>query len=151
MAVFHSARAALWLTLSRSGTAAASDVHGDVCVHSSLCAYRQAASVNKKMNINVVLIGNYTCRGKQQPARPLAASLCFFSPFTFFPCFSLFAQLFQACGKLRDGGTSSSGVDEIVKRGKVVVDDKMESSSNKMDQLVSVFVTACWWPHQFHV
>lgn len=110
----------------------------ELCVCSSLCAYRRAASVNKK---NVVLIVNYTCQGKQE--RPLAASRASFSPLTFFPCFSLFAQLFQACGKLKDGGTGSSGLDEIAKRGKVVVDDKMESSSNKMDQLVSVFVTAC--------
>lgn len=47
-------------------------------------------------------------------------------------------KLFQACGSLREGGTSSTGVvDEIIKRGKVTVEDSLGSSSSKMDKLVS--------------
>ncbi|XP_060900587.1 glypican-1b [Labrus mixtus] len=47
------------------------------------------------------------------------------------------SKLFQACGNLREGGTSSTGVDEILKRGKVTVEDKLASSSSKMGRLVS--------------
>ncbi|AWP04134.1 putative glypican-1-like [Scophthalmus maximus] len=46
------------------------------------------------------------------------------------------SKLFQACGNLREGGTSSTGVDEM-KRGRVTVEDRLETSSNKMDKLVS--------------
>ncbi|XP_034559349.1 glypican-1b [Notolabrus celidotus] len=45
------------------------------------------------------------------------------------------SKLFQACGNLREGGTGSTGVEEILKRGKVTVEDKLGSS--KMDKLVS--------------
>nr|XP_020504993.1 glypican-1-like [Labrus bergylta]XP_020504994.1 glypican-1-like [Labrus bergylta] len=47
------------------------------------------------------------------------------------------SKLFQACGNLREGATSSTGVDEILKRGKVTVEDKLASSSSKMGRLVS--------------
>ncbi|XP_041804397.1 glypican-1b [Chelmon rostratus] len=47
------------------------------------------------------------------------------------------SKLFQACGNLREGGTSSTGVDESMKRGKVMVEDKLGSSSSRMDKLVS--------------
>ncbi|XP_038566133.1 glypican-1-like, partial [Micropterus salmoides] len=47
------------------------------------------------------------------------------------------SKLFQACGNLREGGTSSTGVDDIMKRGRVTVEDKLGSSSNKMEKLVS--------------
>nr|XP_046264072.1 glypican-1-like [Scatophagus argus] len=50
---------------------------------------------------------------------------------------SINSKLFQACGSLREGGTGSTGVDDFTKRGKVIVDDKLGSSSNKMDKLVS--------------
>ncbi|XP_035525872.1 glypican-1b [Morone saxatilis] len=46
-------------------------------------------------------------------------------------------KLFQSCGALREGGTSSTGVDDTMKRGKVTVEDKLGSSSNKMGKLVS--------------
>lgn len=49
----------------------------------------------------------------------------------------LLTQLFQACGKLGDEG-GSSRADKIFNGVKVVVDDKMESSTSKMNQLVSV-------------
>ncbi|XP_040000369.1 glypican-1b isoform X2 [Xiphias gladius] len=47
------------------------------------------------------------------------------------------SKLFQACGTLREGGTSSTGIDEIMKRGRVTVEDRLETTSNKMDKLVS--------------
>ncbi|XP_070829688.1 glypican-1b [Chaetodon trifascialis] len=47
------------------------------------------------------------------------------------------SKLFQACGNLREGGTSSTGLDESMKRGKVIVEDKLGSSSSRMDKLVS--------------
>lgn len=47
------------------------------------------------------------------------------------------SKLFQACGNLREGGTSSAGVDEATKRGRVTVEDRVEASPNKMDKLVS--------------
>ncbi|XP_070701202.1 glypican-1b [Pempheris klunzingeri] len=47
------------------------------------------------------------------------------------------SKLFQACGNLREGGTSSTGMDEIMKRGKVTVDDRLPSGSNKIEKLVS--------------
>ncbi|XP_041658706.1 glypican-1b [Cheilinus undulatus] len=47
------------------------------------------------------------------------------------------SKLFQACGNLRLGGTGSSGADEILKRGKVTVEDRLASSFSKMDKLVS--------------
>ncbi|XP_028328900.1 glypican-1b [Gouania willdenowi] len=46
-------------------------------------------------------------------------------------------KLFQACGPLREGGTSSTGVDEILKRGKVTVEDSLGEGANKMEKLVS--------------
>ncbi|XP_019967766.1 glypican-1b [Paralichthys olivaceus] len=46
-------------------------------------------------------------------------------------------KLFQSCGNLREGGTSSTGVDEATKRGRVTVEDRVEASSNKIDKLVS--------------
>ncbi|XP_034468955.1 glypican-1b [Hippoglossus hippoglossus] len=47
------------------------------------------------------------------------------------------SKLFQACGNLREGGTSSTGVEEATKRGRFTVEDRMETSSSKMDKLVS--------------
>ncbi|XP_069013370.1 glypican-1b [Embiotoca jacksoni] len=47
------------------------------------------------------------------------------------------SKLFQACGNLREAGTSSTGVEEILKRGKVTVEDRLGASSSKMDKLVS--------------
>ncbi|XP_044074974.1 glypican-1b [Siniperca chuatsi] len=47
------------------------------------------------------------------------------------------SKLFQACGNLREGGTSITEIDDIMKRGRVTVEDKLGSSSNKMDKLVS--------------
>lgn len=49
------------------------------------------------------------------------------------------SKLFQACGSLGERGTSSTatGADAVVKRGKVIVEDTMGSSSNKLDKLVS--------------
>ncbi|KAM7379284.1 hypothetical protein PAMP_004849 [Pampus punctatissimus] len=46
------------------------------------------------------------------------------------------SKLFQACGNLREGGTSSTGVDDII-RGKIIVEDMLGTSSNKLDKLVS--------------
>ncbi|XP_026168855.1 glypican-1b [Mastacembelus armatus] len=46
-------------------------------------------------------------------------------------------KVFQACGTLKNGGTSSPGVTESMKRGKITVEDKLGSSSSKMDKLVS--------------
>ncbi len=50
-------------------------------------------------------------------------------------------QLFQACGNLREGGTSSTGVNDFMTRGKVLVEDKLGYSSDKMDKLVSNYPT----------
>ncbi|XP_042353118.1 glypican-1b [Plectropomus leopardus] len=47
------------------------------------------------------------------------------------------SKLFQACGNIREGGTSSTGLDDFMKRGKVTVEDRLGTSSNKMDKLVS--------------
>ncbi|XP_069579704.1 glypican-1-like [Brachyistius frenatus] len=47
------------------------------------------------------------------------------------------SKLFQACGNLREAGTSSTGVEEILNRGKVTVEDRLGASSSKMDKLVS--------------
>ncbi|XP_062260832.1 glypican-1b [Platichthys flesus] len=47
------------------------------------------------------------------------------------------SRLIQTCGNLREGGTSSTGVDEATKRGRVPAVDQMETSSSKMDKLVS--------------
>lgn len=47
------------------------------------------------------------------------------------------SKLFQACGNLREGGTGSTGVEDILKKGKVTVEDRLGSSSSKMDKLVS--------------
>lgn len=50
---------------------------------------------------------------------------------------SINSKLFQACGNLREGGTSSTGVNDFLTRGKGVVEDKLGSSSDRMDKLVS--------------
>uniref|UniRef100_A0A3P8SKB8 Glypican-1 n=1 Tax=Amphiprion percula TaxID=161767 RepID=A0A3P8SKB8_AMPPE len=47
------------------------------------------------------------------------------------------SKLFQACGSLREGGTSSTGIDEIMKREKITVEDRVGTSSSKIDKLVS--------------
>lgn len=47
------------------------------------------------------------------------------------------SKLFQACGNLKEGGTISTGVDEIMKRGRVTVEDRVGTSSSKIDKLVS--------------
>ncbi|KAM4552312.1 glypican-1b [Odontesthes bonariensis] len=47
------------------------------------------------------------------------------------------SKLFQACGNLREGGTSSTGVEESMKRGRDTVEDKLADSSNKMAKMVS--------------
>ncbi|XP_023261168.1 glypican-1-like [Seriola lalandi dorsalis] len=47
------------------------------------------------------------------------------------------SKLFQACGNIREGGTSSTGVDDSMKRGRVTVEDRLEASSNKMNKMVS--------------
>ncbi|KAM6989671.1 glypican-1b [Tautogolabrus adspersus] len=47
------------------------------------------------------------------------------------------SKLFQACGNLREGGTSSTGAEVIPKSRKGLVEDKLGSSSSKMDTLVS--------------
>ncbi|TKS79901.1 Glypican-1 Secreted glypican-1 [Collichthys lucidus] len=49
---------------------------------------------------------------------------------------SINSKLFQACGVPQEGGTGSTGVDDM-KKGKVIVEDKLGSSSSKMDKLVS--------------
>ncbi|KAM9719569.1 glypican-1b [Menidia menidia] len=46
-------------------------------------------------------------------------------------------KLFQACGNLREGGTSGTGAEESMKRGRVTVEDSLGDSSNKMAKLVS--------------
>lgn len=50
---------------------------------------------------------------------------------------SINTKLFQACGSLREGETSSTGVNDFMTRGKVIVEDKLGSSSDKMDKLVT--------------
>ena len=65
--------------------------------------------------------------------------MCPLSTFLLFP-HCLLLQLFQACGNIREGGTSST-VDESMKRGKVTVEDKLGTSSNKMEKLVSIYPT----------
>uniref|UniRef100_A0A3Q3JLN5 Glypican-1 n=1 Tax=Monopterus albus TaxID=43700 RepID=A0A3Q3JLN5_MONAL len=47
------------------------------------------------------------------------------------------SKLFQACGNLQEGGTSSTGGSEMMRKGKVMVEDNLESSSDKMGKLVS--------------
>lgn len=51
-------------------------------------------------------------------------------------------QLFQACGSLREEEASSTGVDEIIPRGTVIVDEEMGSSTNKMDKLVRTWLSS---------
>lgn len=46
-------------------------------------------------------------------------------------------KLFQACGNLKEGGTSSTELEDIMKRGKGTVEDKMGISYSKMEKLVS--------------
>ncbi|KAM6920755.1 glypican-1b [Lycodopsis pacificus] len=46
------------------------------------------------------------------------------------------SKLFHACGNIRDGGASSTGVDDM-KRGKVTAEDRLETSSTTMFKLVS--------------
>ncbi|XP_028987313.1 glypican-1b [Betta splendens] len=45
-------------------------------------------------------------------------------------------KLFQSCGSLREGGTSSTDVSDIMKKGRVTVEDTLGSSSTRMDTLV---------------
>ncbi|KAF3699313.1 Glypican-1 Secreted glypican-1 Precursor [Channa argus] len=45
-------------------------------------------------------------------------------------------KLFQACGSPREGGTSSTGASDILKKGKATVEDTLTSSSSKVDKLV---------------
>lgn len=47
------------------------------------------------------------------------------------------SKLFQACGNLRTEGTSSTGEEENMKRGKVTVEDRVDASSGKMEKLVT--------------
>lgn len=49
-------------------------------------------------------------------------------------------QLFQTCGKPKEAGTTSTD-DEIMKRGKFTVEDRLEASSNKIQTLVSMYPT----------
>ncbi|XP_056148640.1 glypican-1-like [Lampris incognitus] len=46
------------------------------------------------------------------------------------------SKLFQACGNLREGGTSSTGLEEVLKRGRITVEDRTGPSTGKMEQLV---------------
>lgn len=46
-------------------------------------------------------------------------------------------KLFQKCGDLREGGTSSTGADEMLKRGKITVEDRLNPSTNTLGNLVS--------------
>ncbi|XP_034038262.1 glypican-1b [Thalassophryne amazonica] len=46
-------------------------------------------------------------------------------------------KLMQACGNLREGGTSTTGQEDIINRGKVTVDDKLGPNTSKLEQLVS--------------
>ena len=65
------------------------------------------------------------------------------SPPLFF-CLSpefLLSQLYLACGNLRDGVTISSGVEEIMKRGRVTVEDSLGDGSDKMATMVSIYLT----------
>ncbi|XP_068425286.1 glypican-1b [Clinocottus analis] len=45
------------------------------------------------------------------------------------------SKIFQACGNIREGGASSTASDDVMKGGKVTVEDRLETS--KMDKLVS--------------
>ncbi|XP_076001106.1 glypican-1b [Genypterus blacodes] len=47
------------------------------------------------------------------------------------------SKLFQACGNPREGGTSTSGLEDIMKRKKLTVEDRVISSSSKLETLVS--------------
>lgn len=47
------------------------------------------------------------------------------------------SKLFQACGNLREGRGSGTGVDDVLKKGKVMVEDRLGSGSSKLDKLVS--------------
>lgn len=49
---------------------------------------------------------------------------------------SINSKLFQKCGDLRDGGTSSTGAEEEVKRARITVEDSLGSSSNTLNILV---------------
>lgn len=50
---------------------------------------------------------------------------------------SINSKLFQVCGSIREGGASSTGNDDIMKKEKVTVEDRSETSSKKIDKLVS--------------
>ncbi|XP_047445101.1 glypican-1b [Mugil cephalus] len=47
------------------------------------------------------------------------------------------SKLYQACGTPREAASSSTGVDEIMRRGKITVEDKLGGITDTMDQLVS--------------
>ncbi|XP_028283330.1 glypican-1b [Parambassis ranga] len=47
------------------------------------------------------------------------------------------SKLFQACGNLREGGTSSTGLGETLNRGKITVEDKLGGTSSKMKKMMS--------------
>ncbi|KAM4605795.1 glypican-1b [Polymixia lowei] len=47
------------------------------------------------------------------------------------------SKLFQACGNPRIGGTSTTGLEEGTKRGKITVEDRAGASTGNLEQLVS--------------
>uniref|UniRef100_A0A8C7VDR5 Glypican-1 n=1 Tax=Oncorhynchus mykiss TaxID=8022 RepID=A0A8C7VDR5_ONCMY len=50
--------------------------------------------------------------------------------------FNAYKHVFQACGNLREGGTSNIGLEEVKKRGKVTVQDSPTSGA-RLEKLVS--------------
>ncbi|XP_037537598.1 glypican-1b [Nematolebias whitei] len=51
------------------------------------------------------------------------------------------SKVFPACGNLRKEGSGSSGVEEIMKSGRVTVEDRLGGSSSKMSKLLSNVTT----------
>ncbi|XP_078143616.1 glypican-1b [Centroberyx gerrardi] len=47
------------------------------------------------------------------------------------------SKLFQACGNPREGGTSTTGLEEALKKGKITVEDRVGPSTDKLEKLVS--------------
>ncbi|XP_029930449.1 glypican-1b [Myripristis murdjan] len=47
------------------------------------------------------------------------------------------SKLFQACGNPREGGTSTTGLEDIVNKGKIIVEDRVGPSTGKLEKLVS--------------
>ena len=74
---------------------------------------------------------------ERRRGRSTCFDLCGVWKFHLFLPHSLSTQLFQSCGSLSARDTSSTGVDDSMKRGKVIVEDKLASS--KMDKLVSIY------------